>query len=124
MFVLIDVPTRLPLAVQVVKIQEDEGRWLVPWFEQAQEHLGRRGHINTSVIERGYLDGEELGRVHQLGVIFVVVSKSNMEVRQDAQAEASRERERGGVREGGVRHAEGKTAREERWRTDLGGIEG
>jgi Transposase DDE domain len=120
--VLIDVHTPLPLAVKVVKIQEDEGRWLVPLFEQAQQHLGRRGHINTIVIDRGYLDGEDLWRVHQMGVIFVVVSKSNMAVTQDAQALAKAER--AAVRERVVRHAHGKTAREERLRTELVGIEG
>ncbi len=41
--VLIDVPTRLPLAMKVVKIQEYEGRWLVPLLAQAQENLGSGG---------------------------------------------------------------------------------
>src|SRR2546427_6355399 len=67
--VLIDVQTRLPLAVKVVKIQEYEGRWLVPLLEQAQRNLGTRGHISTIIIDRGYLDGEDLwqgqiGRAH------------------------------------------------------------
>src|SRR5437868_4621424 len=57
--VLIDVQTRLPLAVKVVKIQEYEGRWLVPLLEQAQRNLGTRGQIKTIVIDRGYLDGED-----------------------------------------------------------------
>ena len=119
--VLIDVQTRLPLAVKVVKIQEYEGRWLVPLLAQAQQNLGTRGHITTIVIDRGYLDGEDLWRVHQLGVIFVVVGKSNMTVTQDAQALAKRERAK--VRERLVRHGHGKTAREERLRTELVGVE-
>jgi hypothetical protein len=57
---LIDVHTRLPLAMKVVQIQEHEGRWLVPLLEQAQRNLGTRGHISTIVIDRGYLDGEDL----------------------------------------------------------------
>jgi hypothetical protein len=120
--VLIDVQTRLPLAMKVVKIQEYEGRWLVPLLEQAQRNLGTRGHIQTIVIDRGSLDGEDLWRVHQLGVIFVVVGKSNMAVTQDAQALAKRERAQ--VRERVVRHGHGKTAREERLRTELVGIAG
>ena len=120
--VLIDVHTRLPLAMKVVKIQEYEGRWLVPLLEQAERNLGTRGHISSIVIDRGYLDGEDLWQVHQKGVIFVVVSKANMTVTQDAQALAKRERVQ--ARERVVRHGHGKTAREERLRTELVGIEG
>lgn len=120
--VLIDVPTRLPLAMKVVKIQEYEGRWLVPLLAQAQANLGTRGHISTIVIDRGYLDGEDLWQVHQQGVIFVVVGKAHMAVTQDAQALAKGER--GQVRERVIRHGHGTTAREERLRTELVGIAG
>ncbi len=120
--VLIDVPTRLPLAMKVVKIQEYEGRWLVPLLAQAQANLGSRGHISTIVIDRGYLDGEDLWQVHRQGIIFVVVGKAHMAVTQDAQALAKGERAR--VRERVVRHGHGKTATEERLRTELVGIEG
>ena len=120
--VLIDVPTRLPLAMKVVTIQEYEGRWLVPLLEQAQRNLGTRGHISTIVIDRGYLDGEDLWQVHSQGIIFVVVGKAHMAVTQDAQALAKGERAQ--VRERVVRHGHGKTATEERLRTELVGIEG
>ena len=120
--VLIDVHTRLPLAMKIVQIQEYEGRWLVPLLEQAQRNLGTRGHISTIVVDRGYLDGEDLWQVDQLGVLFVVVGKTNMAVTQDAQALAKRERVQ--VRERVVRHGHGKTATKERLRTELVGIEG
>src|SRR5229473_4169980 len=120
--VLIDVQTRLPLAMKVVKIQEYEGRWLVPLLEQAQRNLGTRGHIRAIVIDRGYLDGADLWQVHQQGVTFVVVGKANMVVTQDAQALAKGERVQ--VRERVVRHGHGKTATQERLRTELVGIEG
>jgi DDE family transposase len=120
--VLIEVQTRLPLAMKVVKIQEYEGRWLVPLLEQAQRNLGTRGRISTIVIDRGYLDGEDLWQVDQLGVLFVVVGKTNMAVTQDAQALAKRERVH--VRERVVCHGHGKTATQERLRTELVGIEG
>jgi hypothetical protein len=80
--VLIDVHTRLPLAMKVVKIQAYEGRWLVPLLEQAQHNLGTRGHISTIVIDRGYLDGEDLWHVDQLGVRFVI--ESRVEYERDA----------------------------------------
>jgi hypothetical protein len=120
--VLIDVQTRLPLAMKVVKIEEYEGRWLVPLLEQAQRNLGTRGRISTIVIDRGYLDGEDLWQVHHQAVTFVVVGKANMTVTQDAQALAKRERAH--VRERVVRHGHGKTATQERLRTELVGIEG
>jgi hypothetical protein len=120
--VLIDVHTRLPLAMKVVQIQEYEGRWLVPLLEQAQRNLGTHGHIGTIVTDRGYLDGEDLWQVHQQGIIFVVVGKANMSVTQDAQALAKYERVQ--VRERVVRHGHGKTATQERLRTELVGIEG
>jgi hypothetical protein len=120
--VLIDVHTRLPLAMKVVQIQEYEGRWLIPLLEQAQHNLGTHGHISTIVIDRGYLDGEDLWQVDQLGMLFVVVGKTNMTVTQDAQALAKRERAH--VRERVVGRGHGKTARQERLRTELVGIEG
>ena len=60
--VLMDVHTRLPLAMKVVKIQEYEGRWLVPLLEQASAIWAREGTSSTIVIDRGYLDGRICGR--------------------------------------------------------------
>jgi hypothetical protein len=119
--VLIEVQTRLPLAMKVVKIQEYEGQWLLPLVKQAQANLGQRARISKVVIDRGYLDGEDLWGLHQQGIIFVVVAKTNMAVTQDAQALAARAKSR--VREQVVRHGHGKTATTETLRTKLVGIE-
>jgi Transposase DDE domain len=119
--VLIDVETRLPLAMKLVPIQEYEGRWLVPLLEQAQRNLGTHAHLGTIVIDRGYLDGEDLWHVHRMGVLFVIVGKANMAVVQDAHGLATGERAR--VRERVVRHGHGKTASEERLRTEVVGLE-
>ena len=119
--VLIDVQTRLPLAMKVGQIQEYEGRWLVPLLEQAQRNLGSRGQIETIVVDRGDLDGADVWQLHQQGVLFVVTSKAGMTVTQDAQALAKGERAK--VREQVVRHGHGKGASEERLRTELVGIE-
>src|SRR5438270_3904007 len=78
--VLIDVHTRLPLAMKVVKIEEYEGGFLVSLLEQAQRNLGTRGRIRTIVIDRGYLDGEDLWQVHQQGIIFVEVIRINLRI--------------------------------------------
>ena len=119
--VLIEVQTRLPLAMKLVTIQEYEGKWLVPLLEQAQQNLGTQAHIETIVVDRGYLDGEDLWRVHQKGVLFVICGKASMAVTQDAQGVAKGER--ASVRERVVRHGHGKSATEQRLRTELVGVE-
>jgi Transposase DDE domain len=119
--VLIEVQTRLPLAMKVVQIQDYEGKWLVPLLEQAQYNLGTSAHIGTIVIDRGYLDGADLWSVHQKGVVFVICGKSTMAVTQDAQGLAKAEP--AVVRERVVRRGHGKTATEQRLRTELVGVE-
>ncbi len=119
--VLIEVQTRLPLAMKVVPIQDYEGKWLVPLLEQAAENLGVHAQIGTVVIDRGYLDGADLWSVHQNGLVFVICGKSTMAVTQDAQGLAKGER--AVVRERIVRRGHGKTAKEQRLRTELVGVE-
>jgi hypothetical protein len=119
--VLIEVQTRLPLAMKVVQIQDYEGKWLVPLLEQAQHNLGTSAHIGTIVIDRGYLDGADLWSVHQKGVVFVICGKSTMAVTQDAQGLAKAEP--AVVRERVVRRGHGKMATEQRLRTELVGVE-
>ena len=120
--VLIEVRTRLPLAAKVVKIEEYEGRWLVPLLKQAQANLCGKARIVKVVVDRGYLDGEDLWQVDQMGIIFVIVAKSGMTVREDAQALAREEQvvERVQV----VRHGHGRNATTEELKTRLVGIEG
>jgi len=48
------------LAMAVSQIQDYEGQWLLPLVRQAQENLGTAARITTVVIDRGYLDGEDL----------------------------------------------------------------
>ena len=119
--VLIEVQTRLPLAMKLVKIQEYEGVAGARSWSRRNAIWAHAAHIGTIVIDRGYLDGEDLWRVHQQGVIFVIVGKANMAVTQDAQGLAKGERAQ--VRERVVRHGHGKTATQERLRTELVGIE-
>ena len=119
--VLIEVQTRLPLAMKLVPIQDYEGKWLVPLLEQAQQNLGGHAQIGTIVIDRGYLDGADLWNVHQKGIVFVICGKTTMAVTQDAQGLA--QAERAVVRERVVRRGHGKSAKEQRVRTELVGLE-
>lgn len=119
--VLIEVQTRLPLAMAVAQIQAYEGEYLVPLVKQAQENLGERARIRKVVIDRGYLDGEDLWQIDQLGITFVIVAKAGMAIRDDAHALA---REAKGIeRVRRVRHGHGKNAWVEELRTCLVGIE-
>src|SRR3989442_13845726 len=76
--VLIEVQTRLPLAMKLVKIQEYEGRWLIPLLAQAQRNLGDHAHIGTVVIDRGYLDGEDLWRWASTCIFFFVSGEGKL----------------------------------------------
>jgi hypothetical protein len=107
--------------MKVVQIQDYEGKWLVPLLEQAQHNLGTSAHIETIVIDRGYLDGADLWSVHQKGIVFVICGKSTMAVTQDAQGLAKAEP--AVVRERVVRRGHGKMATEQRLRTELVGVE-
>jgi hypothetical protein len=120
--VLIEVRTRLPLAMTIDQIQAYEGAYLLPLLEQAQVNLGDYARITKVVADRGYLDGEDLWALDQRGIVFVVVAKDGMHVRADAQALARTERpvERRQV----IRHGHGRTARTETLVTRLVGISG
>src|SRR5438046_10628326 len=109
--VLIECKTGLALAIKVVLIQDDEGKWLVPLLAQGQQNLGSTAQIEKIVIDRGYLDGADLWSVHKQGIIFVICGKSNMSVTQDAQGLAKGER--AVVRERVVRQGHGKTAKDQ-----------
>jgi hypothetical protein len=120
--VLIDVYTRLPLAMKVVKIQAYEGEWLLPLVAQAQTNLAGYARITTVVIDRGYLDGEDLWALDQQGLTFVVVSKAGMAIPEDAlgAARTAPAVERSRV----VPHGHGRTASTETTVTALVGLEG
>jgi hypothetical protein len=120
--VLIDVQTRLPLAVKVVKIQEYEGCWLVPLVEKAEENLGCYARITKVVVDRGYLDGEDLWQLEQKQIIFVIVAKAGMVIAEDAQALAKLEKPK--IREKSISHGHGKKSSKEVLRTKLVGIAG
>jgi len=120
--VLIEVRTRLPLAMKVVSIQAYEGAWLLPLLTQAQANLGDHARIAKVVADRGYLDGADLWQVAQRGIIFVVVAKAGMAVADDARALAARRR--GSRRERVVRHGRGRTATTQTRTTVLVGLRG
>ncbi len=114
---LMDMDTRIPLAVKVIKIEAYEGEWLVPLIKQAQANLGQQARIVKVVADRGYLDGIDLWEVHQLGIIFVILAKAGMKIREAALAKAAQ----GPVqtRSRTVRHGQGRFQTTETLTTEL-----
>jgi hypothetical protein len=84
---LLDLRTLIPLAIQIVPIQAHEAPYLVALVQQAQANLTPLSRISQLVIDRAYVDGASLYALHELGITFVVIAKSNMEVRAVALAE-------------------------------------
>lgn len=120
---LMDIRTRIPLAAKVVKIQEYEGDYLLPLLRQAQANLGEYARIVKVVADRIYLDGEDLWELNQMGILFVVIAKEGMAVREDALALAKlspyvAERKRV------VRHGHGSRQAAEELVTRVIGVEG
>lgn len=86
---LMDLGTRIPLAVKVIKIEAYEGEWLVPLVSQAQANLGEHARLVKVVADRGYLDGVDLWALHQKGLRFVILAKAGMKVREAALVKAA-----------------------------------
>ena len=84
---LLDLRTLIPLAIQIVQIQAHEAPYLVALVQQAQANLAPHSRISQLVIDRAYVDGASLYALHELGITFVVIAKSNMAVRAVALAE-------------------------------------
>ena len=123
---LIDIRTRIPLAIRVVQIQEYEGQWIIPLLKQAQENLDGYARIVKVVADRIYLDGEDLWEIDdQMDMIFVVIAKDGMLVKEDALAQAAQvSPDQIATRIRTVRHGHGRNQTTEKLITRLVGLEG
>jgi hypothetical protein len=120
---LIDAATKIPLAVQVGKIQAHETHWTRALVTQARANLAGHARLHKVVFDRGFWDGTDLWWLDQQGLTFVVPAKSKMAVTADARAQAAAGEEvTVGRRAHTVRHGQGKTARTERLETEVVGI--
>jgi Transposase DDE domain len=125
LIVLIEARTKIPLAAQVVPIQEHETLSLRALVTQARTNLAGHARLHKVVFDRGFLDGVDLWWLAQHGMLFVVPAKENMAVTIDAQAQAAAgEGVTVGRRVHTVRHGQGRTARTERLETEVVGITG
>lgn len=81
--------TGLPLSVCVAPINRSDQALFWTVLDDARKNLnGKR--IRSVVIDRGFFDGEDLWKLDQMGIEFVIPSRSNMRVHQDALALAAR----------------------------------
>jgi len=87
---LIDSTTLIPVAIKIVQIQEHEAPYLVELVRQAQANLEPYSRIRRLVIDRAYVDGPSLYQLDQMGIIFVIIAKSNMAARTTALALSAR----------------------------------
>jgi hypothetical protein len=123
--VLIDAATKIPLAVQVVPIQEHEVLSMRALVTQARTNLTGHTRLHKVVFDRGFLDGVDLWWLDQHGMTFVVPAKGNMAVTADARAQAAAGEEiTVGRRVHIVRHGQGREAWTERLETEVVGITG
>ena len=80
LIVLVDLVTLIPLALKIVRIQSHEAPYLLELVRQAQHNLEPYSHIRWLVIDRAYVDGPSLYALHELGIKFVVIAKTNMKI--------------------------------------------
>lgn len=86
LIMLQEIQSRMVVAAKVVQINEHESNYTMALIEQGQENLAGSGReIGQVVMDKGFLDGEDLWRLHQQEVHFVVPAKKDMQVTKDAQ---------------------------------------
>jgi hypothetical protein len=83
--IVYEVHLRLVVAAKVVPIQRHESQFTLALVRQAVKNVGK-GVLRVLLIDRGFLDGQDLWVLKQeMGIDFVVPAKSNMRVTADAQ---------------------------------------
>jgi hypothetical protein len=80
LIVLVDLVTLIPLALKMVRIQSHEAPYLLELVRQAQRNLEPYSRIRWLVVDRAYVDGPSLYALHELGIKFVVIAKTNMTI--------------------------------------------
>jgi len=80
LIILVDLVTLIPLALKIVQIQSHEAPYLLELVRQAQRNLEPYSRIHWLVVDRAYVDGPSLYALHELGIKFVVIAKTNMTI--------------------------------------------
>jgi hypothetical protein len=89
LWALMECELRIPLAVKLAPIQTADNTFTRELIEQAQKNLGKWAQIDTIVLDRGFLDGEDLWWIQGKRIHFVIPARSDMTVHGDAQTLAN-----------------------------------
>lgn len=119
LIVLMEQTTKIPVAATVVKIQKHESSYLLGLVEQAKQNLKGYAWIDEVLIDRGFLDGEDLYKLSQMGIHFVILGKEGMRVVKEARELAAQATQ--GKEEVGLHVAKEGEGRKE---VEVVGIEG
>ena len=85
LLIVYEVKLRLVVAAKVVPIQCHESNYTLDLVRQAQRNLGPQQPIRVLLVDRGFMDGETLWSIkHDLGIDWVIPSRSDMDVTADA----------------------------------------
>ncbi len=94
MGVMVCANTMIPIAVKVAKIEVSDYWFLRQLIEQGIKNICSNGRIKRILIDRGFLDGEDLWWLHkEKGIEFVVPAKENMSIVTDIKGLALEEGE-------------------------------
>lgn len=79
--VMVCAQTMIPIAVKIEKIEVSDYWFLRELVEQGIKNIGSYEKITRILIDRGFLDGEDLWWLHkEKGIEFVVPSKEDMNI--------------------------------------------
>lgn len=85
LIVIRSVKSRIIVAAKVVRIEQHEKNYTFSLLKQAKENLGKKAKIEVLLIDRGFIDGEDLWKIKYVHKIdFIIPSKTNMAVTEDA----------------------------------------
>lgn len=117
----------IPLALRIAPIQTVDNTYTRSIIEQAEKNLGKWAKIENVVLDRGFIDGEDLWWIKERGFHFVIPAKSDMHVHGEARRLAERSDKENifpANRIEKVKHGYGKKAWIEEIETSLVGIRG
>jgi hypothetical protein len=120
-----ELQTGIPLAIKIDTVEKPDNLHVVEVLERAKDNVKATSTIRSLVVDRGFLDGKVLYRIHRGGVEFVIPLKRKMDAAWDARELALNRdgciESRRGVK---VQHGYGKGKYTQKVVTELVGVEG
>jgi len=129
LLVLYHYQSKIPLAAKLININEQGNKYTQEILKVAKNNIGNACQIKCVVMDKEFLDGEDLWKLHKDGTHFAVPAKTNMQVFEDAKILAFKEDIKEDIkviksRIKEVTVGKGKNKRYEKRETILAGIKG